>query len=252
MISVWAILLKIFLYLFMPKEGLKIPQHIAIIKDGNRRWAKGMRLPKSIGHKKGAENTEKIVKYCRKLGVKVLTLYVFSSENWRREKSEIQDLMDLLRRYLKDKIGKLAQENDIKVLFIGNRDLLDPDIVQMMSELEEEQKDNDFTLVLALSYGAREEIRRAATNMAEDLLDGKIDQDAVNNDAFDNYLYTSGLPDPELIIRTSGEYRMSNFLLWQAAYSELYFCDVLWPDFKPEHLMEAIEEYNERERRYGK
>jgi undecaprenyl diphosphate synthase len=226
-------------------ENIKIPKHIAIIMDGNGRWAKSKVLPKAAGHKKGAQVANEVVKYCKSFGVEYLTLYAFSSENWHRPKEEVDDLMNLLRSYLKKDINELIKE-DVRIRFIGNREVIAPDIVELMVKTEELSKNNKFNLILAISYGSRDEIRNAALNFAKNFnKDSKLED-------FDEYLYTKDIPDPDLLIRTSGEYRISNFLLWQLAYAELYFADVLWPAFGKEELIKAIESYSMRDRRFGK
>jgi undecaprenyl diphosphate synthase len=218
--------------------------------DGNGRWAKSHHLPKSAGHKKGAAAAKTICRACKKAGVKYLTLYAFSSENWLRPEDEVKDLMNLLRTYLKNDIAELTKEN-VKVRFIGNRSTLDSDLQKLMIDCEESSKDNDFTLILAISYGSRDEIRLAAVNLAQDALNKKVDLNKVDNNLFSSYLDTHEIPDPDLLIRTSGELRISNFLLWQCAYSELYFTNQLWPDFNEKSLESAIDEYSKRDRRFG-
>ena len=227
-----------------------IPEHIAIIMDGNGRWAKKRRLPKIAGHKKGANTANDIVAVCQKLGVKYLTLYAFSTENWNRAASEVKDLMDLFRSYLSNDISELTRK-DVSVRFIGNRLRLPEDIQSMIDNVEKSSEANNFKLIIAFSYGSREEIRSAAFKMAGDVMSQKLNLEKVQPEIFDQYLYTSGIPDPDLFIRTSGEYRISNFLLWQIAYAELYFTTVLWPDFDEKELIKAIEDFSTRERRYG-
>ncbi len=231
-------------------SNIKIPEHIAIIMDGNGRWASKRRLPKLAGHKKGANVANDIVAACQKLGVKYLTLYAFSTENWNRSASEVNDLMDLFRSYLSKDINELAKK-DVSIKFIGNKSLLPADIQSMISEVEVSSQANNFKLILAISYGSREEIRNAAVKFAQDAIKQKIDLKKASPELFDQYLYTYGIPDPDLFIRTSGEYRISNFLLWQIAYAELYFTKVLWPDFNEAELKKAIEDFSTRERRYG-
>lgn len=229
------------------QSGLIIPRHIAVIMDGNGKWAAKRSLPKEVGHKKGAEAARDIVSSCQRLGVSYLTLYVFSSENWLRPQAEIDGLMGLLRQYLKQDVKKLVKEN-VRLRFIGNRTRLASDIREQMENAERQTKGNEFQVVLALSYGAREEIREAAVAFARDVAAGKI---PAGGELFDGYMSTYGIPDPDLLIRTGGEYRISNFLLWQLSYSEFYFCDTLWPDFSEADLVKAISSYSQRERRYG-
>lgn len=229
---------------------MKIPKHIAIVMDGNGRWASKRKLPKVAGHKKGANVAHEIVTVCQKLGVKYLTLYAFSTENWNRAESEVNDLMDLFRSYLAHDLNELSKK-DVSINFIGNKQLLSADIQTMIQNVESSSQNNNFKLIIAISYGSREEIRSAAFKMASDAVNHKINLEKVNSETFDQYLYTYGIPDPDLFIRTSGEYRVSNFLLWQIAYAELYFTKVLWPDFNEAELIKAIEEFSTRERRYG-
>jgi undecaprenyl diphosphate synthase len=226
--------------------NITIPNHVAIIMDGNGRWADRLMLPKKAGHKRGAQVAKQVVKDCKKIGIKYLTLYAFSSENWARPKAEVEDLMDLLREYLKSSTKDLIKE-DVRIRFIGRRIDLANDIQDMMRKVEEDSKDNSFNLILAISYGGRDEIRDAAKAFAEHM---KKNQDCKLED-FDQFLYTKSVPDPDLFIRTSGELRISNFLLWQLAYSELYFTETLWPDFTEIELIQAIEEFSKRDRRYG-
>lgn len=225
-----------------------IPKHIAIIMDGNGKWAKKWLLPKYVGHRKGAEAAKEIAQACKRLGVEYLTLYVFSSENWRRPQEEVDGVMGILRDYLQNYTSKLMEEG-MRIEFIGDLSLLPADIKQMVDEVSEMTKNNKFRLIFALSYGSRDEIKKAVIDIAHDAIDGKIVPEQVN---FADYLYTKSIPDPDLLIRTGGEYRISNFLLYQISYSELYFIDVLWPDFREANLIDAIKEYARRERRYGK
>lgn len=229
-------------------KNASLPIHIAIVMDGNGRWATARKLPKKIGHKKGAANAKQIALDCKDLGIKYLTLYAFSSENWHRPQDEVQDLMNLLREYLKSDAKELVS-NNIRLKFIGDIASLDKDIQDSIKRIEEESKHHQFTLVLAISYGGRDEIRNAAVRFAIDVQNDNI---APNVESFDKYLYTSDIPDPDLFIRTSGEYRVSNFLLWQIAYSELYFTNILWPDFNKAELIKAIENFSLRDRRYGR
>lgn len=226
--------------------------HIAIIMDGNGRWAKKRGLPRSMGHKKGAEAVKEITKAAANLGVKYLTLYAFSTENWNRDSEEVESLMDLLRQYLKSDL-KEVQENGVRIRFIGERSMLASDIVESMNRLEAETAQNDkMTLCLAISYGSRQEIVNAARKIAELAKRGDIQPEDVDVKMFSGMLYTQDIPDPDLLIRTSGEQRLSNYLLWQLAYAEFFFSDVLWPDFDEKTLTDIIADFKSRERRYGK
>ena len=227
-------------------------QHIAFIMDGNRRWAKQRGLPVAQGHKKGAETLVEIAKAAKEAGVKYMTVYAFSTENWQRSESEVAQLMDLLRQYL-DSGFKELQENDARILFIGERYMLAADIVAKMEKIERETANNkSVTLCVALSYGGRQEIVAAAKRLAEKAQKGEIASKDIDCKLFEQYLYTAGIPDPDLMVRTGGEKRVSNYLPWQLSYSELYFSDTLWPDFKKEEFMQIKEEFSKRERRYGK
>ena len=237
----------------MDKELLakiELPRHIGIIMDGNGRWAKKRGMPRSFGHVKGCENLEDICEVAKELGVKYLTVYAFSTENWKRSKEEVDGLMKLFRNYLK-KCIKISQKNNMRVKVIGDITAFDSDIQESIEKLEDFSKDfTDLHFQIALNYGSRDEITRAVNRMLEDQKAGKLET-PVSEDTISGYLDTAGLPDPDLMIRTSGELRLSNYLLWQLAYSEFYFTDVPWPDFKKEELVKAIEKYNERDRRYG-
>lgn len=229
---------------------MKVPNHVAIILDGNGRWAKSKGMPRTYGHIKGCENLEKICSMAKELGVKYLTVYAFSTENWKRSKEEVDGLMKLFRNYLK-KCIKISQKNNMRVKVIGDITAFDSDIQESIEKLEDFSKDfTDLHFQIALNYGSRDEITRAVNRMLEDQKAGKLET-PVSEDTISGYLDTAGLPDPDLMIRTSGELRLSNYLLWQLAYSEFYFTDVPWPDFKKEELVKAIEKYNERDRRYG-
>lgn len=229
---------------------MRVPNHIAIILDGNGRWAKKRGMPRSFGHVKGCENLEDICEVAKELGVKYLTVYAFSTENWKRSKEEVDGLMKLFRNYLK-KCIKISQKNNMRVKVIGDITAFDSDIQESIEKLEDFSKDfTDLHFQIALNYGSRDEITRALNRMLEDQKAGKLET-PVSEDTISGYLDTAGLPDPDLMIRTSGELRLSNYLLWQLAYSEFYFTDVPWPDFKKEELVKAIEKYNERDRRYG-
>jgi undecaprenyl diphosphate synthase len=228
-----------------------VPAHVAIIMDGNGRWARARSLPRTAGHKQGAEAVRRSIEACFELGVSYLTLFGFSSENWKRPEAEITDLMVLLRRYLQSEIAEL-HKNGVRVRVIGERGRFSPDIVSLIRNAEEMTKGNDaLHLTVALNYGSRQEIAGAARRLAEDAAAGRIAPQAVDETLFGGYLMTADMPDPDLLIRTSGEKRLSNFLLWQSAYAELVFLDVLWPDFNKSHLEDAIHEFHRRERRYG-
>ena len=230
---------------------MNVPQHVAIILDGNGRWAKKKGMPRNYGHAQGSKNVERICEEAYKMGIKYLTVYAFSTENWSRPKSEVDALMKLLRNYMKTCL-KTAEKNRMKVRVIGDKTALDDDIRKRIDELEEASKNNDgLNFQIALNYGSRDEIRRGMQKMAQDVKDGKVEPDGITEDTIESYLDTAGVPDPDLLIRTSGEQRLSNFLLWQLAYSEFYFTPVAWPDFNKEELIKAIEKYNQRDRRYG-
>ena len=229
---------------------MRVPNHIAIILDGNGRWAKKRGMPRSYGHVKGCENLEDICEVAKELGVKYLTVYAFSTENWKRSKEEVDGLMKLFRNYLK-KCIKISQKNNMRVKVIGDVSAFDPDIQESIAKLENFSKDfTELHFQIALNYGSRDEITRAVNRMLEDQKAGKLET-PVSEDTISGYLDTAGIPDPDLMIRTSGELRLSNYLLWQLAYTEFYFTDVPWPDFKRDELVKAIEKYNERDRRYG-
>ena len=228
-----------------------VPAHIAIIMDGNGRWAKSRGLPRTAGHRKGVETVRHIVQAAGELGISYLTLYGFSSENWKRPADEIFDLMGLLRRYLRAETAELHKSN-VRLRMIGDRAALDGDIVALIESAEEKMRDNTgLNLTVALSYGGRQELTVAARAMAAEVAAGRLRPDDIDERMFERYLSTHGMPDPDLLIRTSGEQRVSNFLLWQTAYTELVFSDVLWPDFGRSELEAAIREYGRRDRRYG-
>ena len=227
-------------------------RHLAIIMDGNRRWAKKRGLPAIAGHKQGAKTLEQVCRDAKRLGIEYLTLYAFSTENWQRSKEEVDALMGLLREYLKNDLKEL-QENNARIVFIGERGMLAEDIVAKMNDIEKQTAGNtDFTLCLAISYGARQEILNAVKSAAQKLKSGIISAEDIDERYFSGLLYTKDIPDPDMLVRTSGEQRISNYLLWQIAYSELCFLDVLWPDFGRKELEMVIENYQNRERRYGK
>lgn len=236
------------------QEELKkkeIPTHIAIIMDGNGRWAKKRGLPRVAGHREGVKSVRDVVEACAQLGVKYLTLFAFSTENWRRPKQEVDTLMKLLIKTLRTETDKL-HKNDIKLMAIGDIESLPTEVQRELKEAIEKTKNNKrMVLNLALSYSGRWEIIEAVRDIAKDVKDGKIKVEDIDDKLFSNYLKTAGIPDPDLLIRTSGEYRISNFLLWQIAYTELYISDCLWPEFRRKHLYEAIRDYQRRERRFG-
>jgi undecaprenyl diphosphate synthase len=228
-----------------------VPRHVAIIMDGNGRWAAARGLPRAEGHRRGVEALRRTVRAVGELGIGILTIFSFSAENWARPPSEIRELMGLLRRFIRHDLAEL-HGNGVRVRVIGERDGLDPEIARLLEEAEELTRDNDkLILVVAFNYGARQEIARAARRLATDVADGRLDSAAVTAELLGGYLDAPDLPDPDLIIRTSGEQRLSNFLLWQAAYSELVFVPTYWPDFDRAVLEGAIAEYRRRERRFG-
>lgn len=232
-------------------EMLNIPQHVAIIMDGNGRWAKKRLLPRNMGHKAGAKVVEQICEDAYNLGIKYLTVYAFSTENWKRSATEVTGIMNLLRNYLKDCIER-ASKNDMRVRIIGDKSALDEDIIERIDELEKKTACYDgLNFTIALNYGGRDELVRAVGKIAADAENGIISNRDIDEELIGSYLDTKELPDPDLLIRTSGELRISNFLIWQLAYTEFYFTDVLWPDFDVEELKRAVRYYNGRERRYG-
>ena len=230
---------------------MNVPNHIAIILDGNGRWAKAKGMPRGYGHVKGCANLEQVCYDIKDLGVKYLTVYAFSTENWKRSREEVDGLMKLFRSYLK-KCIKISQDNKMKIKIIGDTSAFAPDIQESIRKLEEFSKDYDeLYFQIAMNYGSRDEITRGMRKMAQDVADGKVSPDQITEDTIGSYLDTAGVPDPDLLIRTSGEQRLSNFLMWQLAYTEFYFTDVAWPDFHKAELVQAIEKYNQRDRRYG-
>lgn len=230
---------------------MNVPQHIAIILDGNGRWAKAKGMPRNYGHAQGSKNVEKICEEAWRMGIKYLTVYAFSTENWNRPKAEVDALMTLLRNYMKTCL-KTAAKNDMKIRVIGDKKPLDDDIKKRIEELEEATKNNGgLNFTIALNYGSRDEMIRAARKMGQDCAEGKLNPEEITEEVFSSYLDTAGIPDPDLLIRTSGEQRLSNYLLWQLAYTEFYFTDVPWPDFNKKELEKAIEQFNRRDRRYG-
>lgn len=229
----------------------KIPEHVAIIMDGNGRWAKKRGLPRNMGHRQGGKTVETISEAAYKLGIKYLTLYAFSTENWSRPKDEITALMNLLRSYLKDCV-KQATKNKMRVKIIGDISALDEDLQESIRILERESANNDgLRFQIALNYGGRDELLRMIKGICSEAKCGRVEPEEITMEYIEQHLDTAGIPDPDLLIRTSGEQRISNFLLWQSAYSEFYFPDVLWPDFSEDDLIDAIAYYNTRERRYG-
>lgn len=233
------------------EEQLKIPAHVALILDGNGRWAKKRGLPRTMGHKKGCETVEQTVEDAARLGIKYLTVYGFSTENWKRPAEEVGALMQLFRYYTK-RLLKIAKANNVRVKMIGERNKFAPDIIEGINRLEAETKDNTgLTFIIAVNYGGRDEITRAVRKVMEKAKSGELAPEEMTEQVFASYLDTAGIPDPDLLIRTSGELRLSNYLLWQLAYSEIYVTDCLWPDFNMEELLTAIRHFNRRERRFG-
>lgn len=232
-------------------ELLNIPEHVAVIMDGNGRWAKKRFLPRNYGHAEGAKALEAICENCEKLGIKYLTVYAFSTENWKRSVEEVSGIMNLFRKYLVDSIERSNNAN-MRVRLIGKREGLADDIVQKMENLERETAGNTgLQFYIAINYGGRDEIVRATKKLISDVQAGTVSEENIDESVFGTYLDTAGVPDPDLLIRTSGEERTSNFLPWQLAYSEFYFTDTLWPDFDMDSLVKAVRYYNKRERRFG-
>ncbi|GAV25318.1 isoprenyl transferase [Carboxydothermus islandicus] len=229
----------------------KMPRHIAIIMDGNGRWAKKRGMPRYFGHRAGVETVRRVVKLCAKLNVPYLTLYAFSTENWRRPQEEVNVLMNLLVEYIEKETDELNREG-VRLTVIGEiSELPEKARIALTQGIEKTRNNNRLNLILALNYGGRREIVEAAKKIAHEIKDGKLLPEQINEEVFANYLYTREIPDPDLLIRPSGEIRISNFLLWQIAYSEIWLTDVLWPDFSEEHLLQAIKDYQKRERRFG-
>lgn len=230
---------------------MKIPQHVAIILDGNGRWAKGKGMPRNYGHTMGAKNVEKICDIAGHMGIKYLTVYAFSTENWNRPQDEVEELMRLLGSYMKTCL-KTAKKNNMRVRVLGDITRLTPKLQEQIRELEEVSSQYDgFHFQIALNYGSRDEMMRGMKKMFADVEAGKLSKEAITEETFSGYLDTADIPDPDLLIRTSGEQRLSNYLLWQLAYSEFYFTQVPWPDFDEAELKKAVEAYNGRERRFG-
>lgn len=235
----------------MPEQEKNVPKHIAIILDGNGRWAKKRMMPRNYGHAAGSKNVEKICEAAYNMGVEYVTMYAFSTENWSRPKDEVEALMKLLRSYLKDCI-KTSRKNNMQVRVIGDISRLEDSLQESIRNLEQVSAENTgLHFQVALNYGSRDEMVRAVRQLVRDAEDGKVAVEDVNEGLITSYLDTSGIPDPDLIIRTSGEQRLSNYLLWQSAYAELYFTDVLWPDFDKKELEKAIDCYRGRNRRFG-
>ncbi len=233
------------------EKDLKIPNHVAIILDGNGRWAKKKKMPRNYGHAQGSKNVEKICEDAYKMGIKYLTVYAFSTENWKRPNDEVEALMKLLKTYLKDCI-RISNKNNMRVRIIGDISVLNEDMRESILKLEEASKNNTgLNFQVAINYGSRDEILRAVKKIINEKDNNKILLDDIDEELFSKYLDTFDLPDPDLLIRTSGEQRLSNYLLWQLAYTEFYFTDVLWPDFDKAELLKAIEYYNTRDRRFG-
>lgn len=228
-----------------------VPEHIAIILDGNGRWARKRGMPRTAGHAIGAETFRRVATYCRDIGVKYLTAYAFSTENWRRPPEEVAEIWRLLREYLDETYERMERDR-VKVRILGGREEMPEDVRELLAKIDEKSRHIDgITLCLCINYGSRDEITRAARLLAEDAAAGRISPAEITEDSIASRLYSAGVPDPDLIIRPSGEVRLSNFLLWQCAYSELYFTDTLWPDFGEEEIDRAVAEYNRRDRRYG-
>ena len=229
----------------------KLPRHVAVIMDGNGRWAKKRGLTRIAGHQKGIDAVRDVVRTSRELGIEWLTLYAFSEENWKRPKHEVKALMGLLNRFLKDELEEML-DNRIRLACIGQTEKLPPEVQRTLwHTIEKTAHNKDMNLILALSYGGRQEIVGAVKTMLNDIEQGALNIKQITEDRLGRYLYTSGMPDPDLLIRTSGEYRISNFLLWQIAYTEIYITPTLWPDFRKERYLEALLDYQKRDRRFG-
>ncbi len=235
---------------FSAKGNNTIPSHVAIIMDGNGRWAKKRGLPRTAGHAAGAEAFRRIANYCRTLGVKYLTVYAFSTENWKRSEEEIAGIMKLLGAYLREALADM-EKNRVRFCFFGDLSRLSPDLQKLCIDAQSRSSEYDVQVNFCLNYGGRAEIVMAARRFAAEVAAGHLRPEELTEERLSSYLYSGNVPDPELIIRPSGEMRTSNFLLWQSAYSEFVFMDVLWPDFGPAHLDQAIQEYNRRNRRFG-
>ena len=237
--------------IFNEELGLKIPAHVAVIMDGNGRWAKSKHMPRAYGHKVGSQVVEDMLSIVDDMGVKYFTVYAFSTENWKRSQEEVGTLMNILRTYLRDCVKK-SMKNNVRCRVIGRREELSDDIVESIINLEEKTKDNTgLNFTIAINYGGRDEIVRAVRAIAKEASQGKINPSEITEEYFNSNLDTKELPAPDLLIRTSGEQRLSNYLPWQLAYTEFYFTDIFWPDFNKEELIKAFEKYNKRERRFG-
>ncbi len=227
-----------------------LPQHVGFIMDGNGRWAKKRGLPRSFGHREGAKNFKKIVRYCKDIGLKNISFYAFSTENWQRPKDEVDTIMDLFREYIVDVRNHLSENT--RMIFLGDKSIFDEDLREKMIKLEEDTAHyTEMTLMMAVNYGGRDEIANAARILARKVKDGVINPDDINEDSIADCLYTRGIPDVDLVIRPSGELRLSNYLIWQCAYAEYYFTDILWPDFSPKELDKALIDFDGRHRRFG-
>ncbi|MCI8832280.1 MAG: isoprenyl transferase [Lachnospiraceae bacterium] len=232
-------------------EDMMVPAHVAVILDGNGRWAKKRGLPRSMGHREGCKTVEKTVELAARMGIQYLTVYGFSTENWKRSSEEVGALMQLFRYYMV-RLLKIAKANNVQVKMIGERSRFDQDIIEGINRLEDETRENTgLTFVIAVNYGGRDEITRAVKRLAAACQEGKLNPQDITEQTIEACLDTAGIPDPDLLIRTSGEIRLSNYLLWQCAYTEIYVTDCLWPDFDQEELEKAVAAYNRRERRYG-
>ncbi len=232
------------------ESNITIPKHIGIIMDGNGRWAKKRLLPRNMGHKKGAEVFQDITRYCNELGLEAVTFYAFSTENWKRPKDEVDGIMKLFKEYLITAFDYEKENN--KIIFLGDKSAFSGELLDLMEEIETKTADRTgMILNIAINYGSRNEMVHACKKIAQDVKNGKMDVNDINEDTFSSFLYTKNQPDPDFILRPSGEKRLSNFLLWQSAYSEFVYMDVLWPDFTRKNLDEAILEFNKRNRRFG-
>lgn len=233
------------------EETRSVPQHVAIIMDGNGRWAKKRGLPRTAGHYQGAKVVEQILYDADAMGIKYLTVYAFSTENWSRPQSEVKTLMNLLRTYMRTSLQKCAK-NNVRIRVLGDRSKLDEDLIEAIDDLERDTKNNTgLQFQIAINYGGRDDIRRGVMKIAEKVMSGELDPASITEETVSENLDTADIPDPDLLIRTSGELRISNFLIWQCAYTEYYFTDVLWPDFNKEELQKAVDAYMHRERRMG-
>lgn len=227
-----------------------LPEHIAFIMDGNGRWAKKRGLPRKFGHREGAKTFKKIARYCKDIGINNISFYAFSTENWKRPEDEVNAIIELFREYIIDVRNYIGE--DVRVLFLGDKTIFDEDLQKKMNDLEEDTKNRrEMTMLLAINYGGRDDIVHSAKTLAQKVKSGEIDVDDINEEMFQQYLYTIDVPDVDLMIRPSGEQRISNFLIWQSAYAEFYFTDVLWPDFSTKELNKAIIEFGNRSRRFG-